>query len=109
MVRWAWRGAVVVLVLGAFVVSLTPVADGDIFWHLAAGREMVRRHAWLRADPFTISATGRAWVDVHWLFQLGAYAVHRLAGLGGVGVVEGGRGGAGGGGVWGPARRGGGG
>src|SRR3954467_13380188 len=69
---------------GAFIVSLTPIADGDIFWHLAAGRQMARSHAWLRTDPFTVSAAGRPWPDVHWLFQLGAYAVHRAAGLGGL-------------------------
>jgi hypothetical protein len=64
------------------------VSDGDIYWHLAAGREMVRRHAVLRVDPFTLSAAGRPWVDVHWLFQLGVYAVHRVAGLVGLSAVK---------------------
>jgi len=76
------------LAAGAFLVGLTPIADGDIFWHLAAGREMVRRHAWLRVDPFTVSAGGRPWVDVHWLFQLAAYGVYSAAGLGGVVIVK---------------------
>ena len=31
---------------------------------------MWRRRALLRTDPFTVSAAGRAWIDVHWLFQL---------------------------------------
>jgi hypothetical protein len=74
--------------VGVFVVAFGPVSDGDIYWHLAAGREMVRRHALLRADPFTLSAAGRPWVDVHWLFQLGAYAVHRVAGLVGLTAVK---------------------
>jgi hypothetical protein len=74
--------------VGVFVVAFGPVSDGDIYWHLAAGREMVRRHAFLRADPFTLSAAGRPWVDVHWLFQLGAYAVHRVAGLVGLTAVK---------------------
>src|SRR4051812_42712861 len=86
--RVSSAAALAALVAGAFIVSLTPIADGDIFWHLAAGREMVRRHAWLRTDPFTISAGGRPWIDVHWLFQLGAYAVNRAAGLAGLVVVK---------------------
>ena len=59
------------------IVALGPIADGDIYWHLAAGAEMWRRHDLLRADPFTVSAAGRAWIDVHWLFQLAAAAIHR--------------------------------
>jgi tetratricopeptide (TPR) repeat protein len=80
--RRAWLP--VVLVVGAFVVSLAPIADGDVFWHLAAGREMVHRHALLRTDPFSVSAARRPWPDVHWLFQLGVYAVYALGGLRGV-------------------------
>ena len=41
------------LFVGAFVIALDPIADGDIFWHLAAGREMVHRHALLDTDTFT--------------------------------------------------------
>ncbi|MES1205498.1 MAG: hypothetical protein ABUS79_06135 [Pseudomonadota bacterium] len=73
---------------GAFGLALQPITDGDIFWHLAAGREMVRRHDWLRSDPFTVSAAGRPWADVHWLFQLGAYGVHQIAGFAGLVVAK---------------------
>src|SRR3954469_13579389 len=76
----------VLLLLAAvvFAVGLTAIADGDIFWHLAAGRQMVAARALLRADPFSVSAFGRPWIDVHWLFQLGAYAVHAAGGLRGL-------------------------
>ena len=84
--RRAWLP--VALVAGAFVVSLAPVADGDIFWHLAAGREMVATRALLHTDPFSVSAAGRPWPDVHWLFQLGAYAVYVLGGLRGLVLVK---------------------
>jgi hypothetical protein len=70
---------------GAALVALGPIADGDIYWHLAAGAEMWRRHGLLRTDPFTVSAAGRAWIDVHWLFQLAVAAVHRASGF--VGLV----------------------
>lgn len=74
--------------VGAFVVSLGPISDGDIYWHVAAGREIVHQHALLRFDPFTLSAAGRPWVDVHWLFQLGAYALDTLAGFTGLAIAK---------------------
>jgi hypothetical protein len=66
---------------GALVAALGPIADGDIYWHLAAGREILRRHALLRTDPFTLSAAGRPWVDVHWLFQIGVAVTQRVSGF----------------------------
>ncbi len=74
--------------VAAFVVSLGPISDGDIFWHLAAGREIAHRGALLHADPFTVSAAGRPWIDVHWLFQLGAYAVYAAFGLVGLALAK---------------------
>jgi hypothetical protein len=76
--RWRWS---LVLATGAFVVGLAPLADGDLWWHLAAGREIVRTRGFLITDPFSSGALGRPWVDVHWLFQLAAYGVHALGGL----------------------------
>ncbi len=76
------------LFLGAFTLGLTAIADGDIWWHLAAGREMVRTRSLLYTDPFSVSAGGRPWVDVHWLFQLGVYAVYRVGGLGALVVAK---------------------
>jgi hypothetical protein len=70
--------------VGAASTGLTAAADGDIWWHLAAGREMWARGTWLLSDPFSSGAAGRLWIDVHWLFQLGAYAIHAAFGLGGL-------------------------
>src|SRR3954447_3607360 len=81
--------ALVGLVVAVVAAGLAPVADGDIFWHLAAGRRMVETGHFLRTDPFSLSAAGRPWIDVHWLFQLAAYAVHHAAGLAGLVVVKG--------------------
>lgn len=67
--------------VGAFAAGLAPAADGDVWWHLAAGREMLRTRSVLTVDPFSLSTEGRPWVDVHWLFQLAAYATYALGGL----------------------------
>src|SRR5450432_1808076 len=72
------------LFIGAASMGIAPSADGDIWWHLAAGREMVARGALLFTDPFSVSAQGRPWVDVHWLFQLAAFAIHSRFGLSGL-------------------------
>jgi hypothetical protein len=74
--------------VGAFVVLLGPISDGDIYWHLAAGREILHQRALLRFDPFTLSAAGRPWVDVHWLFQIGAYALYALSGFTGLAIAK---------------------
>jgi hypothetical protein len=52
------RALPVALVALVFAAGLTAVADGDIFWHLAAGRHMVETGQLLRADPFS----GVVWV-----------------------------------------------
>jgi len=76
-----WPLLVFVSAAGA---GLLPSADGDIWWHLAAGREMVAHRSLLFSDPFSLSAAGRSWIDVHWLFQLAVFAIHSVAGLRGL-------------------------
>jgi hypothetical protein len=74
--------------VAVFLSGLSASADGDIYWHLAAGRWIWSEGALLTADPFSSGAAGRPWADVHWLFQLGAYVVHSVAGLKGLVVVK---------------------
>lgn len=57
-----------------------PLSDTDIWWHLAAGREMVSSGSWLREDPFCSSSLGSPWTDLHWGFQLLLLGVHALSG-----------------------------
>lgn len=81
-------GFAALVFVGSAGTGLAPIADGDIFWHLAAGRELVRTLAPIQRDPFSIGAFGRSWTDVHWLFQLGCYGVHSLFGLRGLVLVK---------------------
>jgi tetratricopeptide (TPR) repeat protein len=69
------------LFIGSAATGLTPVADGDVFWHMAAGREIFRSGSLLHRDMFSVSAAGRPWLDVHWLFQLAVFGLHALGGL----------------------------
>jgi hypothetical protein len=76
------------LAVAVFVLTLGPIADGDIYWHLAAGRQMVRQRALPVVDQFTLSASGRPWIDVHWLFQLGAFALYAAFGFVGLAAAK---------------------
>jgi hypothetical protein len=80
--------AFIALAIGVFVLSFGPISDGDIYWHLAAGRRIVEQRSLLRVDPFTLSAAGRPWTDVHWLFQLGAFALYSAFGFVGLAVAK---------------------
>jgi hypothetical protein len=57
-----------------------PITDGDIFWHLAAGREMVAHKHFLRVDPFSFTLQSPEWIDLHWIFQLIVYGLYTLGG-----------------------------
>lgn len=56
------------------------ITDSDIFWHLAAGREMVFHKSFLFTDPFSYTLPNARWFDVHWLFQLVMYTIQRIGG-----------------------------
>ena len=76
--------SIVLLILGCSVLSAFftyfPLTDADIFWHLAAGREMVARKHFLYNDPFSFTLASARWIDLHWLFQLLVYGSYKLGG-----------------------------
>jgi hypothetical protein len=73
--------------LSAFFVYY-PITDTDIWWHLAAGRELIRAKAFFHTDPFAYSLDHPQWIDVHWLFQCMVYGIYKVAGLWGIVYVK---------------------
>jgi hypothetical protein len=65
------------MALSAFFVYF-PLTDTDIFWHLAAGREIVLHKHLLFTDPFSFSLPTPQWIDLHWLFQLLVYGLYSI-------------------------------
>jgi hypothetical protein len=65
-----------------------PISDGDIFWHLTAGREILRTLSVPHADPFAFTAQAWQWIDLHWLYQVCMQGVAQAAGLWGVLAVN---------------------
>jgi hypothetical protein len=76
----AWAVSLLAAALAAYVACFA-VMDTDIWWHLAAGRVMVEERRWIFVDPFAADTFGRPWVDVHWLFQVLVYLLHRWGGI----------------------------
>ena len=75
-------GRVVVQTLLFVAVALVvcfPLVNTDIWWHLAAGRLIVDS-GWITSDPLAADTLGRPWIDLHWLFQLAAFLLHRGGG-----------------------------
>lgn len=61
--------------------SLAPVSDGDIWWHLATGRLIAEGGGIPHTDPFTYTAFGRPWVTHEWLSAVLFFQLHRLGGI----------------------------
>jgi hypothetical protein len=53
---------------GAFLLS-TPMADPDLWWHLAAGRDLWESGRFPWTDRLCSDTAGRSWTDLHWGFQ----------------------------------------
>jgi len=64
------------------LLGVTRATDPDIHWHLAAGRLIRTTGAVPGADPFSYTAYGLPWVDIQWLFQVGASLLFDAGGPG---------------------------
>jgi hypothetical protein len=65
-----------------------PLADTDIWWHLAAGREIWRTGKILHADSFCSSSMGTPWIDLHWGFQILVWRLWSWFGNGGLVILR---------------------
>jgi hypothetical protein len=78
------RVLVLVFWCGVFLVFLTPLELGDLWWHLGTGKWIWQHNALPGADPFSISSTGskgEAFVlGGFWLCQLAMYGAERIFG-----------------------------
>ncbi len=75
----ALAAAALFLLIGAL--SVTRVTDTDLWWHLATGDQIRQTGAIPHQEPFSYTAIGRRWLDVHWLFQVVVSWLHARGGL----------------------------
>lgn len=64
--------------------TLIGIAAADTWWHLAAGREIVKQGALLSTDPFSFTAGEAFWFNHEWLVEIIFYLCVKFAGLNGL-------------------------
>lgn len=63
---------------------LFPIANFDLWWHLAAGRSMIQTGTILRTDQFSHTMFGAPWIDFEWLAQVLLFKIYDSAGVAGL-------------------------
>jgi len=80
--------AVLLLALPLVLASVSRTFDdGDVSWHVAAGRWMIMHGAIPTTDPFSFTAAGQPWVAMEWLADLIFGSAYQLAGYAGLAAV----------------------
>lgn len=77
-------GAVILLALVLIVVFVSKLAAYDLWWHLNAGRLILRTMSVPTEDIFSFTAAGQPWVYHSWLGGVVLHLVHACAGLPGL-------------------------
>lgn len=76
---------VFILAVPPFIASNWSVfRDGDVSWHIAAGRWIMEHSQVPRTDPFSFTMTGKPWIPFEWgaeVVYAGAYNAAGFAGL----------------------------
>jgi len=69
----------VLVMVYVVLLSLFPVRNNDVFWHMAVGREIVQQGHFIREDPFAFTTAGRSWVPHSYLGGVILYLAYSLA------------------------------
>ena len=83
------------LIFALFVLVLPPIVattprlfgDGDVSWHIAAGRWILEHGRVPATDPFSFSMAGKPWVAHEWLAEVVYAGAFDLAGHAGLAAV----------------------
>lgn len=83
------RGPLALLLgsIAGVVAATQPLADTDLWWHLATGRETLA-HGLLRADIFSWTVRGAPISTDQWLGQVVMYAAYAVAGGWGLAILR---------------------
>ncbi|RJP24875.1 MAG: tetratricopeptide repeat protein [Candidatus Abyssobacteria bacterium SURF_5] len=70
--------------LGLAILALSlfahKIIDTDIWWHLRTGKLILESGRIPATDPYSFTAGGNQWIDLHWLFQLIVYTAYHTFG-----------------------------
>jgi hypothetical protein len=84
MWKWIYPVSIWGIFLSIFLLSISPITDLDIWWHLATGRQIIESGQVPRTDIFSHTVTGKEWVDHSWFSQVIFYLMYSLLGYTGV-------------------------
>ena len=79
--RWSDQILLSGLLVLTFLLACFGNKDMDIWWHLKAGQAILGGQGIPRHDTDTVAGFGNDWIDLHWLFQVAAAALHRWRGM----------------------------
>lgn len=88
--RSLWRiEPVTFAVIFTWLMAIAPslLRDPGTFWHIRVGDWIFEANEIIRADPFSATRHGEAWVPVSWLAECLFSLLHRLGGLDAIVVV----------------------
>lgn len=83
------------LLFAVFVLFLPPLlaskpglfGDGDVSWHVAAGRWILQNHAIPTTDPFSFTMAGHPWIAHEWLSEVIYASAFDFAGFAGLAAI----------------------
>jgi len=70
------------------ILSFTKIYNGDIWWSLAEGREIVSSGVLQNTNKFAFTFPDHLWISAQWLFSLTAYFIINLIGISGLVIVK---------------------
>ncbi len=73
--------------IALFAMAVRTPADTDMYWHLRTGQYILETRTIPTTDPFSWTAFGTPWVDVHWLSQVILYGSYVLLGMPGLALL----------------------
>ena len=77
----------VALVTTVVIFANRSIADPDIWWHLRNAEELIRTGHFVRADAYSFTVHGTAWINHEWLGEFPYYLGWRCLGLRGLYLV----------------------
>lgn len=86
--KWVLYGLFPALLLTAVAfLAVRPVADPDVWFHMALGRYVIQEHTLPRMDIFSSTASGHEWISSGWAASVLLYKAFDLLGPEGTGLA----------------------
>ena len=79
--RLALAGAALLSAGWAALLTLRPIVEPDLFWHLAVGRFIGEHHRLPMRNLWSYTAPDHPFLASSWLYDVMLYGVHRLGGV----------------------------